>query len=171
MKSGYGSTSRRESHGNLVSPTPAIRLSVRREAPERSSADFVLYWCIAARRPSWNFALDHAIARAAELKKPLVILEPLRVGHRWASARLHRFVLQGMAANARAFANKPMLYRPYVEPREGAGRGLLEALARRACLVVTDDFPCFFLPRMVDAAARRLRELGVRLEAVDSNGI
>jgi deoxyribodipyrimidine photo-lyase len=150
---------------------PSLRIAVPSDAPERAAGDFVLYWCIAARRASWSFALDRAIERARELKKPLVVLEPLRVGYRWASDRLHRFVLQGMVANARALAKKPVLYRAYVETRDGEGRGLLEALARRACLVITDDFPCFFLPRMVSAAAQRLRELGVRLEVVDSNGI
>ena len=58
-------------------------------------------------------------------------------------------------------------YYPYVEPHGGAGKGLLEALARRAALVVTDDYPAFFLPRMLEAAGRIRR----RLEAVDSNGI
>jgi deoxyribodipyrimidine photo-lyase len=55
-----------------------------------------------------------------------------------------------------------------VEPADGAGRGLLAALAEHAAVVVTDDFPAFFLPRMVAAAGQRL---GVRLEAVDSNGL
>ena len=45
---------------------------------------------------------------------------------------------------------------------------MLSALAERAAAVVTDDFPTFFLPRMVAAAAT---ELPVRLEAVDSNGL
>jgi deoxyribodipyrimidine photo-lyase len=45
---------------------------------------------------------------------------------------------------------------------------LLESLARHACVVVTDDFPAFFLPRMVAAAAARLP---VRLEQVDGNGL
>jgi deoxyribodipyrimidine photo-lyase len=44
----------------------------------------------------------------------------------------------------------------------------LAALAERACLVVTDDSPAFFYPRMVAAAAARLP---VRLEAVDGNGL
>ncbi len=35
-------------------------------------------------------------------------------------------------------------------------------------MVVTDDFPAFFLPRMQEAAARKL---GCRLEAVDANGL
>jgi deoxyribodipyrimidine photo-lyase len=45
---------------------------------------------------------------------------------------------------------------------------LLQALAKNACCVVTDEFPCFFLPRMVAAAATRLE---VRLEVVDGNGL
>jgi deoxyribodipyrimidine photo-lyase len=50
----------------------------------------------------------------------------------------------------------------------GAGAGLLEALAREACVVVGDDWPCFFVPAMQAAAARRL---DVALEVVDSNGL
>ena len=38
----------------------------------------------------------------------------------------------------------------------------------RACLIVTDWYPAFFLPRMPEAAAT---QVSVRLEAVDSNGI
>jgi deoxyribodipyrimidine photo-lyase len=59
-------------------------------------------------------------------------------------------------------------YYPYVEPVLDAGKGLLVALAARACVVVTDDFPAFMLPRMVGAAAR---QLPVRLEQVDSSGL
>jgi deoxyribodipyrimidine photo-lyase len=62
-------------------------------------------------------------------------------------------------------------YVPYVEPAPGAGKGLLDRLAADACLVVTDDFPSFFLPRMVAAAGRRLQAMNRRLDAVDSNGI
>ncbi len=73
-----------------------------------------------------------------------------------------------MADNASHCAKHRLLYYPYVEPVAGAGKGLLEALAADACVVVTDEFPCFFLPRMVASAARKL---DVRLEAVDSNGL
>ena len=47
-------------------------------------------------------------------------------------------------------------------------RGLLAALAQPASVVVTDDHPGFFYPRLVQAAAARLE---VRLEAVDSCGL
>jgi len=96
------------------------------------------------------------------------VLEPLRCDYRWASDRLHRFALDGMAENSVRFAKLPVTYLPYVEPQRGAGRGLLEALAARACVVITDEYPCFFLPQMVAAAAARL---DVRLETVDGNGL
>ncbi len=149
------------------SRVPAGRVRRANDAPV-AAGEFVLYWMVAARRARSNFALERAVEWARALGKPLFVLEALRVAYPWASARLHRFVLDGMADNARAFAARGVTHWPYVEPEPGAGRGLLAALAERAALVVTDEFPCFFLPRMVAAAAPRLP---VRLEVVDSNGL
>ena len=78
---------------------------------------------IAQRRVAWNFALERAAAWARELGKPLLVFEPLRVGYRWASDRLHRFVIDGMADNAARLAARGVAYFPYVEPSAGAGRG------------------------------------------------
>jgi deoxyribodipyrimidine photo-lyase len=150
-----------------VQKVPVLRLRNCNEAPVRASR-YVLYWMIATRRLTFNFALDRALEHCRELGKPLVIFEPLRCGYPWASDRLHRFVIDGMGDNAAACEKAEVSYFPYVEPKAGAGSGLLEALAKDACVVVTDDFPCFFLPRMVEAAARKL---SVRLEAVDSCGL
>jgi deoxyribodipyrimidine photo-lyase len=123
---------------------------------------------IASRRTRWNFGLQRAIELARELGRPLIVLEALRLDYPWASERFHAFVLQGMADNAERFASTPIRYHAFVEQEPGQGRGLLAALAENACTVVTDDFPTFFLPAMVSAAASRLK---VRLEAVDSNGL
>ena len=112
--------------------------------------------------------VKHAVAQARSLGKPLLVLEALRCGYRWASDRLHAFVLQGMADNEQDFAAAGVTYLPYVEPAAGAGSGLLQALAKRACCVVSDDFPCFFLPRMIAAAAE---QIDVRMEVVDGNGL
>ena len=146
---------------------PRIRVSVLRDQDPNPTASYVLYWMVAARRPVANFALQHACDWARTLDKPLLVLEALRSDYRWASDRLHTFVIQGMVDNDREFARRGIAYHPYVEPRPGAGRGLLAALAADASLVVTDDFPAFFLPRMVEAA----RRIPARLEAVDSNGL
>ncbi len=132
------------------------------------TGDYVLYWMIAARRARSSFALDHALAHARQLGLGLLVFEPLRVAYPWASARIHQRMLDGMTDNAAAFAVPGVTYLPYVEPAAGAGGGLLAALAERAAVVVTDDFPCYFLPRMVAAAGDRL---AARLELVDGNGL
>lgn len=147
---------------------PAIRVHQVNRAVVNPQGDYVLYWMIAARRPHFSFALEHAVEQARVLGRGLVVLEVLRCAYPWASDRLHAFVIQGMAANAAAFARTGALYVPYLEPTTGAGKGLLETLATRACLVVTDRFPAFFLPRMVAAAGARLP---VRLDEVDGNGL
>jgi deoxyribodipyrimidine photo-lyase len=153
-----------------MSTIPPLRLRSANTQDIRKDGEYVLYWMIANRRLEWNFALDRAVEHARALERPLVILEALRCGYRWASDRLHHFVIQGMAENHRraAVAGPGVFYYPYLEREAGGGSGLLEALAERASVVVTDEFPCFFLPRMVAAAAGALP---VRLEVVDSNGL
>jgi deoxyribodipyrimidine photo-lyase len=150
------------------SPVPALRVRPLTGAPVNVDGRFVLYWMIAHRRIGWNFALDRALEWVRKLGRPLLILEALRVDYPWASDRLHRFVLDGMADTARRLAPSPVTYYPYVEPARGAGKGLVRALGRQAAVCVTDDFPAFMLPRMVAAAAR---QVPVRFEAVDSNGL
>jgi deoxyribodipyrimidine photo-lyase len=147
---------------------PRLRIAARNPAPVRPDRDYVLYWMIAARRTRWNFGLEHAIDAAVGLGKRLVVLEALRCDYRYASDRFHQFVLDGMADNAARLSSAGIAYLPYIEPRPNAGKGLLLAMAQGACLVVTDEFPCFFLPRMVAAAAKTL---DVRLETVDGNGL
>jgi deoxyribodipyrimidine photo-lyase len=151
-----------------VTSVPPARIRLANPAPLRPDRGHVLYWMTATRRLTSNFALARAVEAARTLGRPLVLLEALRCDYPWASDRLHRFVIDGMAAQAAALAHSPVAYIPYVEPAVGRGRGLLAALSADAALVVTDDYPCAFLPAMVARAASRL---DVRLEAIDSNGL
>jgi deoxyribodipyrimidine photo-lyase len=152
----------------MLSTVPQIRIRKANDKAVNSKGDFVLYWMIAFRRTQWNYSLQRAIDWAKELGKPLVILEALRCAYPWASDRLHRFVMDGMVENARQTKRQSALYYPYLELKPDGGKGLLSALAERACVVVTDDFPAFFIPRMVASAARNLTVL---VEQVDSNGL
>ena len=154
--------------GGSLPKVPSLRVRDCNGQPLRGNGDYVLYWMLASRRLAYNFALDRALELAHELRKPLLILEALRVAYPWASDRLHRFALDGTHQNAEACASRGVSYYPYLEPSDGAGSGLLAGLAENASAVVTDDYPCFFLPRMVAAAAKKLP---VRLEAIDSNGL
>ena len=82
---------------------------------------------IASRRVTWNFALDRAVEWTEKLQKPLVVLEALRCGYPWASDRIHRFALDGMAENACWL--------------EGTGRSLLSVPGARYRMQVKDCSP------------------------------
>ena len=147
-------------------PSKRIRALNRRVPRDRGR--YVLYWMLTNRRPHWNFALDHAIARARHHRVPLLVVETLRADYPWASDRLHRFMLQDMAANAEAFAASEVRFLPFVERPGMPQHGLVEALAQDACEVVSDDYPILFVPAMVAEVADAI---DVRLEVVDSMGL
>jgi len=152
----------------MSSTVPGIRIQLLNDHSPNSAGEYVLYWMTASRRLCWNFALDRALEHCRAANLPLLILEPLRCDYRWASRRLHSFVIRGMSDNAGIAAEHGHAYVPWVEPEFGAGQGMIEAVCARAAVVVTDDYPCFFLPQMIRAVAAKI---AVKLEAVDSNGL
>ena len=147
---------------------PSNRIYVAGDRPVRSDRRYVVYWMIAQRRTRYNFALEHAVARARTLDKPLVVVEALSCSYRWASDRMHAFAIDGMRDNQVTFNGTQITYYPYVEPKEDDGKGFHKALAKEACIYVTDDYPCFHLPKWVALVAN---EIDVRMEVVDSYGI
>ena len=147
---------------------PDRRIRRLHDRPVNPTGRFVLVYMVATRRLSFSYTLDRAVELAREHSLPIVILEALRCGYRYASDRHHTFVLQGMAEHAAALDDTPVLYHPWVEPEPGAGKGLLAAWAADAAVVVTDDTPAFFLPRMLAAAAK---QVPCAFEAVDSIGL
>jgi deoxyribodipyrimidine photo-lyase len=144
------------------------RLRRLNDVGTRGTGDYVLYWMQLFRRLERNHALEYALHCAGQLNKPLVVYEGLRLDYPWASRRLHRFILEGMAVNAAEARRRSLNYWPFVETPGLPARGLVARLAERAALVVTDDFPCFLVPDQSAALARRTR---TPVFAVDSNGI
>jgi deoxyribodipyrimidine photo-lyase len=142
---------------------------IRREndAPVRPAREYVLYWMTAARRTRWNRALAHALEVARSVGRPLLVLDALRSRDRYATARSHRFRLDGMADLATALQAAGIAYYPYVEPIPDAGQDLPFALAERACAVVTDA-P---LQRDDRRAAEVAARADVRFDTVDGTGL
>lgn len=150
---------------------PAFNDARHRPANDRPPAparDYVLYWMQAYRRLGHNHALDHALHLARAWGKPLVAYEGLRLDYPWASARHHRFILDGMRVNAKRAKRLGINYWPFVETPDEPARGLLRRLAERACAVVTDDYPAFIVPGQTAALAGTI---DVPLIAVDGNGV
>lgn len=152
----------------LNSQVPTLRVHLERDDIVAIDKPYVLYWMTANRRTGWNYSLQRALDWCEELGKPLVVLEALRSNYRWASDRFHAFVIQGMLDQSQRFDRPGVTYLPYIEPSPNAGAGLLKHLASDAAVVVSDDYPCFFLPGMIRAARRQIT---VRFELVDSNGL
>lgn len=150
---------------------PHARIRQLNQHVPKTSGDFVLYWMVSYRRLRDNFALERAIEWAEKLNKPLVIVEPLRLRYKWASVRFHAFVVQGMIDSQAYFDEaKPqgVVYFPFIEQSHGQLHSLFHELQSRSCVVVSDDFPCFFIPQLLDLASKSVQVL---MEAVDSNGI
>lgn len=133
-----------------------------------TTGQYVLYWSQAYRRFNRNHALDYAIHKANSLKKPLVVYEGLRLDYPWASARHHRFMLDGMRDNALTAHSLGINYWPFVETPNQPARGLLRKFSSNACCVVTDDYPTFIVPAQTAALAAKV---DVPVISVDSNSM
>lgn len=147
---------------------PAHRIQQINSACFNSAGRFILYWMISSRRTQDNFALEYALLLSEKHQKPLLVLEALRSDYLHSSDRFHRFIIEGMSDNQEAFEQSGVYYYPYVEEKTGKGKGLLQALSTQACTVITDYYPCFFLPSMVQKAAK---QCPVSMFWVDANGI
>ena len=144
------------------------RVTAANDRASDPSASYVTYWMTSYRRRSSNFALQRAVHWATELRKPLLVVEALNRDYPWASPRIKAAIVQGMEDNIKAFRGSAATYCPYVEPKHPKSRGLIHALAKESCVVVTDDFPAFEIPRWTEAVAARSPVL---VEKVDSNGL
>jgi len=129
---------------------------------------YVLYWMQINRRLSYNYALDYAVAWANKLGLPLLIYEALGVQNRWGSDRFYHFMMEGVMETAAECKARGVAYFPYLEPEAGASKGLIDALASDAALVISDEYPVY----IIKSLNRYLRAKSpVPFITVDSNGI
>ena len=109
-----------------------------------TEGEYILYWMIATRRLNYNASLEYAAKVAEEYGKPLLVIEEISTSHKFANDRITSFVIQGMVENINAFREQNIRFIPWVETPLSGPMGLLKTLAKRACLVVTDDFPTYY---------------------------
>jgi deoxyribodipyrimidine photo-lyase len=148
--------------------TPPERMTRLNERPERSGADFVLYWIQMHHRAEQSWALTAAIEAANRLRLPLVAFQGLGHTYPHANDRIHRFILEGVVELPERFARRGIQYHFYLRKRPEDPNDLFYRLARRAALVITDDFPAFIISGQTRRVAGRV---DVAMWAVDGNGI
>ena len=148
--------------------THESRVRQLNDRPTNHDGDYVLYWCQMFRRLNHNHALDYAMQMARELKKPLVVFEALKLNYPWASARFHQFILEGMQENHRIAKDAKCNYWPFVETAKVKGHGLVQKLCKKACLLVTDDYPQFIVPAHNRAIST---QVDIPVTAIDGNSM
>ncbi len=144
------------------------RLRVVNDKEVFVDGEYVLYWMIATRRFNYNAALEYAAKLAENYGKPLLVVEEISTSHKFANDRITSFVIQGMVENTSIFKEHNIRFIPWVETPLSGPMGLLKTLAKRACLIVTDDFPTYYPLSATKAAGRSLNR---KVIAVDSNGV
>ncbi|MBM3133031.1 MAG: deoxyribodipyrimidine photolyase, partial [Chloroflexi bacterium] len=101
---------------------------------EVTQGAYVLYWMEASQRVEYNHALEYAIARADELRVPVIVYFGLTADFPEANARHYRFMLEGLREVEAALMDRGI---GMVIRRESPPKGVI-ALAREACLIVVD---------------------------------
>lgn len=147
---------------------PKIRITAITDQAVGDSGDYVLYWMTAARRLRYNFGLQRAVEWSNKLQRPLLIFDAVRTNYRWACDRFHQFLIDGIVERSAQLSSSKAAHLAYIEPDANHGAGLMETLAQKACIIVADDYPCFFHPALYWKIAAKW---GCALEIVDSNTI
>ena len=119
------------------------------------------------KRASYNYALNFAIEMANERALPLVVYEGLKYYYPWANDRIHTFILEGVAEKRAEFERRGIRYIFYLQRHARDAQDTVAKLAKQAALLVTDDYPCFIVPRHNETIAK----LDLPAYAVDANGM
>ncbi|MGB9553956.1 MAG: deoxyribodipyrimidine photo-lyase, partial [bacterium] len=109
------------------------RLQCLKEQPP-SAGDYVLYWMQAAQRGDDNHALEYAIQKANDLKKPLLAFFALTENFPEANARHYLFLLEGLKETWETLRQRGI---KLIIQRTNPPKGVVE-MARRATFLVTD---------------------------------
>ena len=141
------------------------RMNEKRTQPE---GDYVLYWMQSTQRFEENWALRFATLEADRLNKPLVIHQGLDPTYEHANDRIHAFVLHNARELAARAAPLGLHYQFVLRRRRDDDRRVVDRLAARAAIVVTDHYPT----AGVAERTRRLADrVNCRVVAIESHAV
>lgn len=146
----------------------ALRTTTRNELRIQPEGEYVLYWMQSTQRLEENWALRQATLEADRLGKPLIIYQGLNPHYEHANDRTHAMILGNaveLAARAKALG---YTYLFHLRQRIAGDNRVVDRLASRATLVVTDDYPTAGVAQRTARVAARLQ---CRLLAVESHAI
>jgi hypothetical protein len=122
-------------------------------SPREAGGEFVLCWLHHALRADENPAVEVALHMGVRLGLPIVAYFGLGGRHRFNADRHHRFMLEGAREAQAALEARGIRCLIHV-PKRADAPSPLPALASRAGLIVTEDFPAPPFPRWTRELAR-----------------
>jgi len=125
----------------FVADQLALRIAVVNSVRTQPEGEYVLYWMQSTHRLEENWALRHAVLEADRLGKPLLIHQGLDPTYEHASDRIHTVILENARALHRRAAKLGFRYQFVLRRRRDDDRRVVDRLAARAVMVVTDRFP------------------------------
>lgn len=105
------------------------------------AGDYVLYWMQSTQRFEENWALRSATREANARGLPLLIYQGLDPTYEFASDRVHTFILEGARALAERAERLGLTYLFSLRPRRLDDRRVVDRLAARAAIAITDAYP------------------------------
>ncbi len=141
------------------------RVNDKRTQPE---GEFILYWMQSTHRFEENWALRFAILEADRLNKPLVIHQGLDPTYEHANDRIHGFILHNARELAARAAAQGLHYHFVLRRRRSDDRRVVDRLAARAALVVTDRYPTCGIAERTQRLADRVN---CRVVAIESHAV
>ena len=181
--SGYGNFAPVPSSSSHVSPKPPAPHPldsdfVRDQLAQRTvpangvrtqpEGEFVLYWMQSTHRFEENWALRFATREADRLGKPLLIHQGLDPTYEHANDRIHTVILENARALHRRAADLGLRYQFVLRRRRDDDRRVVDRLAARAAMVVTDLFPT---AGIAERTARLAERAPCRVVTVESHCI
>lgn len=130
--------------------------------------EYVLYWMQSTHRLEQNWAVRQATLEADRLGKPLVIYQGLNPHYEHASDRIHAMILGNAVELERRAGELGYTYLFGLRHAIAGDNRVVDRLAERATLVVTDAFPTAGIDARSSRVAARLR---CRMLAVESHAV
>lgn len=146
----------------------ALRTTTRNELRIQPEGEYVLYWMQSTHRFEENWALRQATLEADRLGKPLVIYQGLNPHYEHANDRTHAMILGNAVELAARAESLGYTYLFHLRQQIAGDNRVVDRLAARATLVVTDDFPT---AGVAERTARVAARLNCRMLAVESHAI
>ena len=140
---------------DFVAAQLALRVRTINDVRLQPDGRYVLYWMQSTHRFEDNWALRFAVLEADRLNVPLLVHQGLDPTYEHASDRIHSFIIQNARELARRAPTFGLEYQFVLRRTRSDDRRVVDRLASRATIVVTDDFPtCGIAARTARFASR-----------------